>query len=220
MRAEPITPKLLADRIVDLVLAQPADDRVRVAVDGAPGASGESLASDVAAMLPALGRPVLRIAAGDFLRPASLRFEFGREDPDVFHDEWLDVKALHREVFDPLASGGSGLVLPKLWEPRTDRSARADYVPLPPGGVLLVEGSLLLGRGLPFDVAVHLWLSPAALIRRTPSELAWTLPAYARYESEADPSRTANLTARMDDPRHPALLYAEGGGASGGGAVP
>src|SRR5207237_360026 len=132
---------------------------ITVAIDGAPGSGGPELAAEVAAALPGHGRSVLSIASRDFLRPASLRFEYGREDPDVFYDEWLDIKALHREVFDPLAPGGSGLVLPRLWNPETDRSARADYVPLAPGGVLIVEGALLLGRWLPFDVSVHLWLS-------------------------------------------------------------
>ena len=219
MRAEPISLSRLAERVVGLVDDHPSDGWVRVAVDGAPGAAGPALASEIAALLPSRGRAVLVISAADFLRPASLRLEFGREDPDVFYAEWLDVKALHREVFDPLEPGGSGLVLPKLWDAVTDRSARADYVPLPPGGVLIVEGSLLLGLGLPFDAAVHLWLSPAALARRVPAELAWTLPAYARYEDEVGPSLAANLTARMDDPRHPALLYTAGGGSSGGGAA-
>ncbi|WP_228561040.1 uridine kinase, partial [Catenulispora pinisilvae] len=153
------------------------------------------------------GRPVVRISAGDFLRPRSLRLEHGREDPDVFYAEWLDLKGLRREVFDPLGPGGSGRVLPTLWDAGRDRASRAGYVELPLGGVLIVEGAFLMGVGLPFDVEVHLWLSPGALKRRTPEDLAWTLPAYARYDAEADPSRAASLTARMDDPRHPALLY-------------
>ncbi|MBS2554802.1 uridine kinase, partial [Catenulispora sp. NL8] len=97
--------------------------------------------------------------------------------------------------------------LPTLWDAGRDRASRAGYVELPVGGVLIVEGAFLMGVGLPFDVEVHLWLSPGALKRRTPEDLAWTLPAYARYDAEADPSRAASLTARMDDPRHPALLY-------------
>jgi len=72
--------------------------------------------------------------------------------------------------------------------------------------VLVLDGALLLGRGLPFEFAVHLWLSPAALARRTAPEAAWTLPAFERYEIEADPLNTADVVVRMDDPRHPALV--------------
>jgi len=206
MRFEPLSPDRLAERVVDLVLARPADDRIAVAVDGAPGAGGPELAAAVAAALPGHGREALVVSTDDFLRPASLRLEYGREDPDVFYDEWLDVRALYREVFDPIAPGGTGRVLPRYWNAETDRSARAEYAQLGPGAVVIVVGGLLLGRWLPFDVSVHLWLSPAALARRTPAGQAWTLPAYARYEDEADPSGTADLTARMDDLRHPAVL--------------
>ena len=207
MRAEPISPERLAERIADLVLAHEPDPWTRLAIDGAPGSGTSETAADVERVLVDAGRPVLRISAGDFLRPRSLRLEHGREDPDVFYAEWLDLKGLRREVFDPLGPGGSGRVLPSLWNAERDRASRADYVEVPPGGVVIVEGTFLLGIGLPFDVEVHLWLSRGALKRRTPEDLAWTLPAYARYDAEADPSRAASLTARMDDPRHPALLF-------------
>jgi hypothetical protein len=149
---------------------------------------------------------VLRVSAHDFLRPASLRLEFGRTDPDVFYSQWLNTEALIREVLRPLEPGGSGRVLPSLWDVAADRSSRADYVDLPRGGVLLLDGALLLGRALPFDLSVHLWLSSAALARRTPEELRWTLPAYDRYEDEADPAGCADVVVRMDDAKHPALI--------------
>lgn len=207
MRAEPISPRRLAERVADLVTARASDRWTRLAIDGAPGSGTSELAAAVGEVLAGTGRTVLRVWAGDFLRPRSLRLEHGREDPDVFYTEWLDLKGLRREVFDPLEPGGSGRVLPTLWNAERDRASRADYVELPPGGVLIVEGTFLLGIGLPFDVEVHLLLSQGALKRRTPEAMAWTLPAYARYDAEADPSRTASLTARMDDPRHPALLF-------------
>lgn len=207
MRAEPISPERLAERIADLVLAHEPDPWTRLAIDGAPGSGTAGTAAAVGELLADAGRPALRISAGDYLRPRSLRLEHGREDPDVFYAEWLDVKGLRREVFDPLGPGGSGRVLPTLWNAERDRASRAEYVEVPKGGVVIVEGTFLMGIGLPFDVEVHLWLSAGALRRRTSEDMAWTLPAYKRYEAEAEPSRAASLTARMDDPRHPALLF-------------
>jgi hypothetical protein len=107
-----------------------------------------------------------------------------------------------------LGTGGTGLVLPALWDAATDRAARADYVSLPPGGVLLVSGALLLGAGLPFDLTVHLSVSTAALARRTAADLAWTLPAYARYAEQVDPASFADVVVRVDDPRRPAVVEA------------
>src|SRR4051794_40657362 len=112
MRAEPISPERLTDRAAGLVLAGAAEPWTRVAIDGAPGSGTAELAASVETALAAVGRPVLRISASDFLRPRSLRLEHGREDPDVFYTEWLDVKGLMREVFDPLGATGSGRVLP------------------------------------------------------------------------------------------------------------
>ncbi|MEN3533735.1 uridine kinase [Microbispora sp. ZYX-F-249] len=206
MRARPVSPSLLVEELADLIAARPRDAWVRVAVDGAPPAEPGRLADDLVGPLRLRGRDVLRVPAAGFLRPASLRLEFGRTDPDVFHDEWLDVSGLRREVLGPLEPGRTGRVLPSLWDSVRDRATRAGYVMLKPGGVVLVDGALLLGRGLPFDLTVHLSMSAAALARRTPPGERWTLPAYERYEREADPARTADVAVRVEDPRHPAML--------------
>jgi hypothetical protein len=201
----PITWPRLADALAERIAGgEPPGPWWRVAVDGAPAAGTADLADAVAAALPPLGRPVLRVAAAGFWRPASLRLEYGHEDADAYYQLWLDTGALRREVLDPLGPGGSGRALPSLRDPVTDRSTRAGYVALPPGGVLLLDGPLLLGQGLPLDLAVHLSLSRGALERRTPAAERWTLPAYHRYAREVLPEETADVLVRADDPRHPA----------------
>jgi hypothetical protein len=200
VRYLPISPQALADRVAEAVAARAG--RVRVIIDGPGPAEPDLLADAVAERLRVLGRAPVRVRATHYLRPASLRFERGRTDPDARYEDWLDAGALRREVLDPMAAGAP--VLPALWDPETDRSVRADYVDLPGDGVLLLDGELLLGQGLPAEVTVHLAMSPAALARRgTPS---WVLPAFARYEREVDPLRTADIGVRFDDPKRPALL--------------
>jgi hypothetical protein len=175
-------------------------------VDGADAARPGDLADALVEPLRLRGRPVQRVRAHDYLRPASLRFEYGHHDADAYLDRWLDAGALFREVFDPLEPEGSGLVLPTLWDAATDRATRAARVPLPPGGVLVLDGPLLLGRWFPLDLTVHLRLTPAALERRTPQPERWTLPAFARYAAEVRPEEQADMTVRADDPRRPALV--------------
>lgn len=206
MDVQAISRTLLVERLADQIAEFPRDTWVRVAVDAAPAAEPGRLAEELIDPLRLRGRAALHLSAGDFLRPASLRLEFGRTDPDVYYDEWLDTKGLIREVFGPLEQDGDGKVLPALWDAERDRASRAEYTTMPPGGVLLLDGTLLLGRGLPFDLTVHLWLSPAALTRKTAPDAAWTLPAYERYEREADPLHAADVVVRVDDPRHPALV--------------
>ena len=204
MRYRPISPASLAEELTDRIDALTDRRRIAVAVDGAAGATETTeLADALVDPLRLRGHATLRVSAHDFLRPASLRFEHGRTNPDARYIDWLDLGALRREVLDPLAEDGSGEVLPALWDAERDRATRAARVPLPPGGVVLIDGELLLGAGLAFDLAVHLWLSPAALRRRVPE--AWALPAYERYEAEVGPGTLADVVVRVDDPRHPAL---------------
>ncbi|MFI0353493.1 uridine kinase [Actinomadura sp. 9N407] len=206
MRVRPISPGLLVEELSERLASMSPGEWVRVAVDGAEVAAPGELADALVGPLRARGREVVRVAARDFLRPASLRYEFGRRDADAFYDDRLDVGGLLREVLVPLDPGGTGKVLPSLWDEASDRATRARYVDVPPGAVLLLDGTLMLGRWLPFELTVHLHVSAAALARRTPAEDAWTLPAYERYEAEADPRRTADVVVKMDDPRHPAVI--------------
>ena len=203
MKVTPVSPGLLAGEVVELVVARPG--RVRLAVDGAPPSRPRALAEAVAAELRVRGRATVVVNADDYLRPASLRLEFGRTNPDEFLDAWLDVGGLRREVLGPAAPGGSGRVLPRLWDARADRAHRDDYVTLPDDGVVVLAGALLLRRGLPFDLAVHLRMSEKALARQLPADEAWTLPAYARYEAERAPAEEADLLVLADHPDRPAV---------------
>ncbi|MEZ0448921.1 uridine kinase [Cellulomonas sp. ICMP 17802] len=178
--------------------------RVRVLVDGAPATRPGELADALVEPLRAAGRPVVRVRADDFLRPASVRFEHGRQDPDAYLEDRLDLGALGREVLDPFVA--TGRYLPTLWDPVTDRATRAGYALAPEGAVLVLDGSLLLGRWLDHELAVHLTVRPATLERRTPAEDRWVLPAFARYEAEMLPAQVADVVVHADDPRHPALL--------------
>lgn len=207
MRVRPLSPEALVAELADRIAALDPGSRPRVAIDGAPAADPGAVADALVDPLRVRGRPVLRISTTDFLRPASLRYELGRTNPDGYYEGWLDEAGLRREVLDRLGPDGTGRVLPSLWDPETDRATRAGYVTVAPGGVALVSGALLLGGGLPFDLTVHLALSEGALARRTPPALRWTLPALARYETEVAPASFADVVVRLDDPRRPALVY-------------
>lgn len=196
----PLSPDALSERLADLLAARPGT--VRVALDGPPVAAPHELAASLVAPLRARSRPVAHVRAETFWRDASLRLEHGREDVESY-PRWLDAEALRREVLDPVAEGGT--YLPSLRDPVSNRSTRAVPRPAPPGTVLVVSGSFLLGRSLPFDRTVHLLVSRGARERRTPAEQAWTLPAFDAYERETDPSATADVVIRADDPRHPAV---------------
>jgi hypothetical protein len=194
------TPEGVVDAVVALVARH--DGRVRVLVDGADAAEPHGLGGRLAEALAP--RRAVHVRADAFWLPAGQRFEWGKQDADSYLDGWLDLGALHREVLDDFPT--TGRVLPALRDPATDRSARAEVVTLPDDGVVVLSGSVLLGRGLPVEVGVHLRLSPAALARRTSDADAWMLPALGRYVAERRPLDEADLVVRCDDPRHPAIV--------------
>ncbi|HVH24414.1 MAG TPA: uridine kinase [Pseudonocardia sp.] len=199
----PISADRLVDRITELVVGRPG--RVRLAVDGAPPTRPVALAERVVAELRTRGRAGLVVAAADFLRPASVRLEYGREDPDEFLDGWLDETGLRREVLDPAGPDGTGRVLPRLWNSAADRAFRERYTQLPDNGITVLAGALLLGRGLPLELSVHLRMSGAALARNLPEAEHWTLAAYARYDLERQPADHADLLVLADHPDRPAV---------------
>lgn len=168
----------------------------RVLLDGV----GTDVLAD--ALVPGLttaGRTPLRVRARDFWRPAGERFAWGREDAQAYRECWLDAAALQREVL-----GRDDSVLPALWDVDRDRSARRERVALQPRSVLLVDGVLLLGRGLTADLVVHLALTPAALLRR--GVPAWQLPAHAAYDRDVRPAEHCDVLVRAEDPLRPAVL--------------
>src|SRR5262249_49489108 len=162
VRVRPLALPALVGELIDRIDELPGP-WVRVAVGGAPSAGPDRLADALVEALQVHGKAAMHIPAGGFLRAASLRLERGRTNPDAYYEDWLDLRALSREVVAPLAPGGTGRVLPSLWDAEADRATRAAYVDLSPGGVVVVSGALLLGAGLDFDLAVHLLQSRAAL---------------------------------------------------------
>ncbi|GLZ01562.1 uridine kinase [Actinoplanes sp. NBRC 103695] len=221
MRVRPVSPDALVEELADRLAAAQREQQarprgaavqrdepahLRVAVDGAPVAGPAALADALVDPLRLRGHPAVRIDAADFLRPASVRLETGRTNPDSFYEGWVDEPSLRREVLDPAGPGGTGKIITRFWNAVTDRATREPYSDLPAGAIVIVSGALLLGGGLPFDLTVHLELSAAALARRTAPDDAWTLPAYARYGSEVDPASFADVVVRMDHPARPALV--------------
>jgi hypothetical protein len=206
VRVRPVSIDNLVNELVDVLMSREPDSYLRVAIDGPPAADPAMLADALVGPLKERGRPVVRIDTADFLRPASVRFEFGRDNPDTFYAGWFDEAGLAREVLDPAGPGGSGRIVTRLWNASTDRAAREPYQTLPAGTIVLVSGPLLLGGGLGFDVTVHLEVSEGALRRRTPADEQWTVPAFLRYAEEVVPASFADVVVRVDDPRRPAVV--------------
>ncbi len=196
---ETASPQALVTRTAAWLSASPGI--VRVAVDGPVSFDPAGFADGLVEPLRVLGRPVVHLHSSSFWRDASLRLELGREDWESYLS-WLDATALQREVLE--AAVIRGTYLPSLRDPASNRSTREPVRTLTPQTVLLVSGEFLLGQGLPFDRGVYLETSTAARARRTPDDLAWTLPAYDAYERNVRPAEQADVVIKLER-RHPVV---------------
>ncbi|MYR05749.1 hypothetical protein GTV32_05225 [Gordonia sp. SID5947] len=194
----PISPDGLVDLCVDFVARIPGC-RV-VAVDGADAAGPDAFAAEIAARLEIAGHAAAVVVMSDFMRPASLRLEYGHTDPESYRTIWFDHEAVRREVIDALHERGRWL--PRLWDATRDRSFRDVPRTAAPDQVLLLAGPLLLGSGLPVDATVALTMSEGALRRRTAEPDLWTVPALTAAARTAAP---ADIEVRYDHPDRPAV---------------
>ncbi|GAA5054394.1 nucleoside/nucleotide kinase family protein [Nocardia callitridis] len=197
-RFVPISQNAMLDLLAERVRA--LRDHTVIAIDGADAAHPVELAHRAAEVLRQDGRQAEVVSVHDYVRPAALRMEFG-VDETSYRTAWFDYAAIRREVVDAMHDHGRWL--PRLWDERTDRSARDTIRSARPCAVILVAGPMLLGRELGFDLSVRLDLSEPALRRATPTEDRWTLGGLLAHEAE--PTESPTLFLRWDHPTRPAL---------------
>ncbi|WP_230091146.1 hypothetical protein [Rhodococcus sp. AQ5-07] len=195
----PSTPLALAEQIATLTGSFPSV--AVVAIDGPDCAQPSRLAELVRAAVESHSRPSAVVSLHDYVRPASLRYEFGHEDALSYRTIWFDYPALDREVIT--AARTKRAFLPKLWDEPTDRSARSTRVPVHERAVIVIAGPMLLGRGLEFDVSVRLDMSEPAMRRHTPEADLWTVDALLEHRSEV--SEEVDFEVRYDHPARPAV---------------
>ncbi len=56
---------------------------------------------------------------------------------------------------------------------------------------------------------MHLALSAAARGRRVAEADRWKLDGYDSYDRSVDPQARADMVIKLDDPRHPAVRWAD-----------
>src|SRR5687767_2578370 len=126
----------LAEAVGSVTVAHPT----RVAVDGPPAAGKTTLADELAGVLRARGRDVIRATIDDFLFPRARRYRRGEYSAEGCYFDTHDYDGLNRVLLDPLGPGGDRRFRCTVY----DRTA--DTVLSPPartasaGAVLIFDG--------------------------------------------------------------------------------
>lgn len=135
----------LAEAVRSVTVAHPT----RVAFDGVPGAGKTTLADELAVVLRAQGREVIRATIEDFLNPRSVRHPWG-DSAEGWYNHSTDLGALQRVLLDPLGPGGDRRIQRAVYDKAADVAASPPVTTAANDAVLLFDGVFLFRREL-FD---------------------------------------------------------------------
>jgi uridine kinase len=207
----------LADAVGSVTIAHPT----RVAVDGPPAAGKTTLADELAVVLRARGRDVIRASHESFLFPRSQRYRRGEYSAVGCYHDGLDYDALHRVLLDPLGPGGDGRFQLAVYDKPTDTAVSPPVATAPADAVLLYDGVFLLRPELIDRWDLRIFVSAAfeetlARARIRDFKLNGSVaeverrfherygPSQEHYFDTVRPTDLADIVVHNDDPRQPA----------------
>jgi uridine kinase len=221
-RPSPTRLALLA-RLADLVATLRRPHPVRVAIDGVDAAGKTTLADELAAVLAARGRPVVRACVDGFGRPRADRYRRGELSAEGYWLDAFDYPALRTNLLEPLGPGGSRRYRTATFDIRTDQPRTEPLRLAPPDAVLVFDGVFLLRPQLngSWDLRIFLEVSFQETLRRAVARdralfgsanatraryLRRYLPGQRRYLATVQPQRTADVVIDNHDPATPKLI--------------
>jgi uridine kinase len=207
----------LAEAVGSVTIAHPT----RVAVDGPPAAGKTTLADELAVVLRAQGREVIRASIEGFLFPVSRRYRRGVYSGEACYHDSFDYDALCRILLDPLGPGGDRRFRRVVYDKSTDAALSQPVMTASADAVLLFEGVFLLRPELidrwdlrifvsvAFEETLHrartrdeaLYGSATEVERRFRNRY---LPSQQLYFATAHPTDHADIIVHNDEPRQPA----------------
>jgi uridine kinase len=206
----------LAEAVGSVTIAHPT----RVAFDGPPAAGKTTLADELAVVLRAQGREVIRASIESFLLPRSQRYRRGEHSAEGCYHDSFDYDALHRVLLDPLGPGGDRKFQQAVYDKPTDTALSQPVTTAPADAVLLFDGVFLLRPELidrwdlrifvsaAFEETVDrartrdqaLYGSATEVERRFRTRY---IPAQQLYFDAARPTDHADIIVHNDEPQQP-----------------
>lgn len=191
----------------------------RVAVDGPPASGKTTLADELAVMLRADGRHVIRATIEDFLFPEAHRYRRGIYSPEACYFDNHDYEALKQALLDPLGPGGDHRFRHAVYDRVTDSATSSPERMSPADAVLLFDGVFLQRPELTGRWDLCVFVSTAfettverALVRERATMSAaditrrWReryIPSQRLYNTRVRPDERADIVVHNDDLQRP-----------------
>ena len=203
----------LADAVGSVNVGHPT----RVAVDGPPAAGKTTLADELAAVLRAQGRDVIRATIEGFLFPQARRYRRGEYSPEGCYLDNHDYEALNRVLLDPLGPRGDRRFQEAVYDRTTDTALSLPRTTAPAAAVLVFDGVFLLRPELidrwelrifvstAFEKTVDRALSRERGVLPAAPERRWReryIPSQQFYFATVRPADNADIVVHNDDLQH------------------
>ncbi|RKN26145.1 cytidylate kinase family protein [Micromonospora musae] len=205
----------LAEAVGSVTVAHPT----RVAIDGPPAAGKTTLADELAAVLRAQGRDVIRATIDDFLFARPQRYPRGEYSAEGCYHDTHDYDALNRVLLDPLGPGGDRRFQSAVYDRTTDTVQSPPVTTAPADAVLVFDGVFLMRPELIDRWDLRVFVSTAlektvdrAVIRerqvssRAEVERRWReryIPSQQFYFAAVRPTDHVDVIVHNDEPEQP-----------------
>jgi uridine kinase len=199
--------------------AQPTTGVTRVGIDGVDGAGKTYFADELARVLRAAGRRVIRASVDGFHHARAVRYLKGRSSPLGFFEDSYDYVTLEAVLLGPLGPGGSGRYRVAAFDHRTDSVVEAPVEIAGPEDILVFDGIFLHRPELRahWDYSVFLDVRFAVSVSRMAERDAGSpdpeAPSNRRYVggqeiylARCQPRRWASVVINNDDLDSPYIV--------------
>jgi len=214
----------LLGRLAEAIGSTTTTHPLRVAIDGPPAAGKTTLADELAVVLRAQGREVIRATIEGFLFPQAQRYRRGEYSPEGCYFDSHDHEAMRRVLLDPLGPDGDRRFQEAIYDRGTDTALSLPVTTAPADAVLLFDGVFLLRPELidRWDLSIFVsvafeWTLDRAQARgqalagstagAAEIERAWHnryIPSQQLYFATARPTDHADIIVNNDELQRPA----------------
>lgn len=209
----------LLRRLAAVVCSADVAHPVRVALDGPPGAGKTTLADELAVVLRAQGREVIRATIEDFLFPRAVRHRRGAYSAEGCYFDTHDYDSLIRVLLEPLGPQGDRQFRRAVYDRTTDASLSLPATRASADAVLLFDGVFLLRPELTGCWESTIFVSTAfettvsrahvrerGILSGDEVERLWRrryIPSQQYYVDTVRPADHADIVVLNDEPERP-----------------
>ena len=135
-------------QLAGIVVSRIPPHPLRVAIDGIDAAGKTTLADELAPLIEAQGRPVIRASIDGFHRPRSVRYQREANSAKGYYEDSFDYASLRAVLLQPLGPHRNRRYQSAIFDVRTDTPVSRREEEAPPHAVLLFDGVFLLRHEL------------------------------------------------------------------------